>query len=159
MYVIAMLGYACHIRFYASHSNKELCSSHCDIWKCLSQCDVTLHCQALLRHIETLGSMHHIATRGYVRHIATFGNVCHTLTSEYARISHCGAMVRHIVMTSLCAYQCDVRKFVALSQRKEFCNIMRYEHEHRISKWVMFITLQRQKIFISLQCRVMFVTL
>ena len=49
----------------------------------------------------TLGFMHHITTRGYVRHSATFGNVCHNVTSKYARISQCGAMVRHIVITSL----------------------------------------------------------
>jgi hypothetical protein len=87
--------------------------------------------------------MHHIETRGYSRQIATFGNVCHIVTSEYPRISHCGALVRHIVMTSLCAYHCDVRKFVTLSQRKEFCNIMSYKHECHISKWFMFITLRR----------------
>jgi hypothetical protein len=54
-------------------------------------------------HIATLGSMHHIPTRGYVCHIATFGNVCDIVTSGYARISHRGAMVHYIVMTSLCA--------------------------------------------------------
>jgi hypothetical protein len=32
----------CDIRFYASHRNKGLFSSDCDVWKCLSHCDVRI---------------------------------------------------------------------------------------------------------------------
>ena len=88
-----------------------------------------------------------------------FGNVYHMVMSEYPHISHRGAMVHHIVMTSLCAYHCDVEKFVAFSQRKEFCNIMRYEHECHISKSFMFITLRQWVLHITLWEGVIFVTL
>jgi len=90
-----------------------------------------------------LGYVCHITTLRNGHQIVTFGNVCLIVTSEYPGISHRGAMVRYTMMMSLCAYHCDVRKFVALSQRKEFCNIMRNEHECHISKWFMFITLRR----------------
>jgi len=39
---------------------------------------------------------------------------------------------------------------------KEFCNIKSFWHECQIAMWIMFITLWRQEMFVTLECWAMF---